>query len=219
MTRHTKAYVTFVVAFFAVVIPLRSYAVPLFEINDVMIGSEAQVDIRIFGPEVSLLSQADRLLQDARFAQVSPLANDLTYFYRITNLDPNFASLTRLTMFKLADAPISSAGIIRNGSVTAASVFPTGILFNFAAFGGLSPSASPLDLFLTSSYVPKEDLPNGVLLVKSPGGTVSGNLLGPDDPMVVPEPGTLLLLGSGFLGLALLSRNTFIRQGRGGERS
>lgn len=222
MTRQTKAFATFVVVLLAVVIPLRSHATPLLEINNMMIGSVAEVDIRIFGSEVSLLSQADRLAQDPRFAQVTPLTNELTYFYNITNVDGGtFANLSRLTMFKPTAAPVSSAGIISNGSVTAASVFPTAILFNFAPLGGLSYSDS-LDLFLTSTYLPNTDLPNGVLLFRSPGGPVSGSLVGPDDehevPSAVPEPGTLLLLGSGFLGFALLSRNKFIRH-RMGDRS
>jgi len=205
----------------ALMLPPNTYAGLFLDVPDATFNG-IEVKTRIFGPEVSQLSSAGREAEDARFAYVTPLANEFTYFYQITNLDfATFATLNNLTMFIPPAAPLSDqrAGtIFADQTVTPASInlgftfggfeVPTSIVFDLGGIGpfDLVPS---VDIFFTTTWLPNINIPNGVTFNTS-GGLVSASLVGPvDEPspsIPTPEPGTLLLLGSGLLGLAGLGR-------------
>ncbi len=223
MIRQLKIISVMLVIGLALMLPPNTYAGLFLNVPDATING-FEVITRIYGPDVSQLSSAGREAEDARFAHVTPLANEFTYFYNITNLDfDNFAFLNNLTMFIPPASPLSNqrAGtILTDQSVTPASIFPG---FTFGGFevptqlsfdlGGIGLFES-VDVFFSTTYLPNIDLPNGVLFDTS-GGLVSASLVGPDDEPIPaspqPEPGTLLLLGSGLLALTGLGRKKFMR--------
>ncbi len=169
---------------------------------------------------------------DTRFNVVTPGPADYTYFITLENISVGF-KLAQLALAIPNNAVISSAGVIlSDGSeftVAPNQIASSGIVFNFARLGGLIGPGPELkrDLFITSPFAPGDLASNsGTLSLTSRGGSAIQKIFGPSvfhDPTMshhtvhatpTPEPGTLLLLGSGLLGLAALGRKRLLRHGK-----
>lgn len=225
------AYISaFVILLIVTIAPVSASAQPIKDVN-LIFSAFSFLTFQLEDVATAHLQVYDHGVTDTndpRFNVVTPGAGDYTYFIDLTNesIGSELAQLSLTT----SNAVISSAGVIlSDGSeLTVASnqIASSGIVFNFQNLGGFIGPGQQRDLYITSPYAPGDQAGTpATLVLTAGGGSASLVLMGPsvfhdptmshhnDDPTPTPEPGTLLLLGSGLLGLAALGRKRLLRHG------
>jgi len=205
-----------------VALPFSAFAVPLLPpqgpvpYQDPVFGFFGDVGIAtvtIYGPGVT----SD--LGETRFDSIDTSvigSNDLTYFINLSFPNPAFfGNPTQLEVFTPAGPilpVITAAGFVGGVPVGGDATIYSSIDRIRFIFGSAPPS--DIDLFIISQYLPNlNELVGTRLEYQGGAGLTDAHLVLPyDPPTAMPEPGTLLLLGSGLVVLAGLGRKKLTRK-------
>lgn len=190
---------------------------PPFRILDI-----ATVEIQVFGPNNGNENSPPTDLTSNSLPPGVLSETAFTYLLLLTNVSQG-SNISELFAPKALGGEILSAGFISGGVVdpfTADEVQMASasdqIKFDFSDLGGV-PSGFEQAMFYTSPLGPA---PEGVVRIAfdtpfPPGGAQQGGFLGGfvSPPQPVPEPALVLLIGSGFMGLAGLRFRRARRRG------
>jgi len=174
---------------FVVVLPGQGFSTPLtqsetFYLNTFGNTLLAQVDVAVYGPNLG--DPTDFVLNPGQYL----------YEYRITNKDAISFLTNTIREFALyvgKDVAISEIGPTQADFITNSGT----IIFRGLEIG----ETASIELYIVSPGAPEKVQ---VELLSDLGATIAATsrmIWAPDPPSLIPEPATLVLIGSGLLGL------------------